>query len=66
MHGLLMNPAAINALLSFLYNKKGEHFTPVEINGRYDRYDELANLFERHIDMEALLRIFNERTGAPQ
>jgi adenosylcobyric acid synthase len=64
MHGLLTNPGAVNALLSFLYTKKGEHFTPIEEDGHYDHYDELADLFERHVDMDAVLRIFREKPGA--
>jgi adenosylcobyric acid synthase len=64
MHGLMTNPGAVNALLAFLYKKKGEHFTPVDEHGGHDRYDELAGLFERHVDMEAVLRIFRENPGA--
>jgi adenosylcobyric acid synthase len=64
MHGLMTNPGAVNALLAFLYKKKGEHFTPIDENARSDRYDELAGLFERHVDMEAVLRIFRENPGA--
>ncbi|HVP94186.1 MAG TPA: cobyric acid synthase [Methanoregulaceae archaeon] len=63
MHGLLTNPGAVNALLSFLYNKKGEHFTPIDKNGHYDHYDELANLFEQHINMDEVVRIFKENPG---
>jgi adenosylcobyric acid synthase len=60
MHGLLTNPAAVNALLSYLYQKKGETFATIQEDDTYDCYDELAGLFERHIDMDAVLRIFHE------
>jgi len=29
MHGLFLNPPAVNALLSYLYTKKGLPYTPI-------------------------------------
>lgn len=60
MHGLLTNPGAINALLSFLYERKSEYFTPIEEKQPYDPYDELASLFEQCIDMDILVGIFRD------
>ncbi|MDD1695005.1 MAG: cobyric acid synthase CobQ, partial [Methanoregula sp.] len=58
MHGLFQNPSAANALLSYLYNKKGLRFEPVPATVA-DPYETLADLFEEHVDMdviEALVR----------
>jgi adenosylcobyric acid synthase len=60
MHGLLSNPGVINALLSYLYSRKGEEFIPIEEQCLSDPYDELAAHFEQHIDMGKVLSIFNE------
>ena len=57
MHGLFLNPSAANALLSYLFARRGLPFTPLSA-GEPDPYDMLADLFERHVDMdlvEALL-----------
>jgi len=59
MHGLFLNPSAANALLSYLYRKKGLPFTTIT-NGGDDPYDTLATLFEQHVDMTALLALLNE------
>jgi adenosylcobyric acid synthase len=58
MHGLFQNPAAVNALLSYLSAKKGLSFTPLPaaIN---DPYDTLADLFEEHVDMDAIVGLLN-------
>jgi adenosylcobyric acid synthase len=62
LHGLFQNPSAVNALLSYLYGKKGLSFTPVPGNV-CDPYDEMARFFEEHIDMERLITIFQ---GSPK
>jgi adenosylcobyric acid synthase len=56
MHGLLTNPQAVNALLSFLAAKKGVAPTPVPEN-EADPYDALAQLFEKHVRVDELVRI---------
>jgi adenosylcobyric acid synthase len=53
LHGLFLNPSAANALLSYLYAKKGLPFTPVPAC-EPDPYDMLADLFEEHVDMDAI------------
>jgi len=58
MHGLFLNPSAANALLSFLYQKKGVPFTPVPSDGE-DPYDTLAALFEQHVDMSAIVGLLS-------
>ncbi len=58
MHGLFTNPQAVNALLSFLYQKKGAAFTPIPAaNG--DPYDALADIFEEHVDMDAIVALLD-------
>jgi len=56
LHGLFLNPSAVNALLSYLYAKKGLPFTPVPA-GESDPYDLLADLFEEHVDMDAIVTL---------
>jgi adenosylcobyric acid synthase len=53
LHGLFLNPSAANALLSYLFEKKGLPFTPVPAE-ETDPYDVLADLFEEHVDMDAI------------
>jgi len=53
LHGLFLNPSAANALLSYLFEKKGLPFTPIPAE-ETDPYDVLANLFEEHVDMDAI------------
>jgi adenosylcobyric acid synthase len=62
LHGLFQNASAVNALLTYLYARKGHPFTPVASD--IDPYDELARFFERHVDMEALLSIFQDGMGS--
>jgi adenosylcobyric acid synthase len=52
MHGLFQNPAAVNALLSYLHEKKGLAFSPVA--AAEDPYEALADVFEEHVDMDAV------------
>ncbi len=59
MHGLFLNPSAANALLSYLYRKKGLVYEPVAA-GRKDPYDELADLFEKHVDMDAVIAMLGK------
>jgi cobyric acid synthase len=53
MHGLFQNVPAANALLSYLYRKKGLPFPPIA-GCDADPFDELADLFEAHADMDAI------------
>jgi adenosylcobyric acid synthase len=79
LHGLFQNEGVVQALLSFLYRRKGLRFTggtatgtqslPVHggtregaggISGGPDPYDQLADLFEAHLDMEKILSFFGK------
>jgi adenosylcobyric acid synthase len=53
LHGLFQNPSAVNALLSYLYTKKGLPFEPIPLCSE-DPYEVLADLFEKHVDMDAV------------
>jgi len=53
MHGIFQNPQAANALLSYLHAKKGLPFIPIPALAA-DPYDTLADLFEQHVDMDAI------------
>ena len=53
LHGLFQNPSAANALLLFLYKKKKMPFEPIPLCNE-DPYEVLADLFERHVDMDAV------------
>jgi len=56
MHGLFLNPPAVNALLSYLYAKKGLPYTPISAAGS-DPYDDLADIYEQHVDMDAIVAL---------
>jgi cobyric acid synthase CobQ len=56
MHGLFLNPSAVNALLSYLCAKKGLAYTPVIAAGS-DPYDDLADIYEQHVDMDAIVAL---------
>lgn len=53
MHGLFLNISAANALLSYLHRKKGSPYEPITTFSA-DPYDVLADLFEEHVDMDAV------------
>jgi adenosylcobyric acid synthase len=59
LHGLFENPSAVTALLSFLYGRKGHTFIPPTGDGRKDLYDELAEEFERHVNIDPILAFFD-------
>jgi len=59
MHGIFQNPAAANALLSYLSAKKGIPFEPVPTMS-VDPYELLADLFEEHVDMDAIMTLVNQ------
>jgi adenosylcobyric acid synthase len=56
LHGLFLNPSAANALLSYLYARKELPFTPISAY-ESDPYDVLADLFEEHVDMDAIMAL---------
>jgi adenosylcobyric acid synthase len=56
MHGIFQNPSGANALLSYLYTKKGLPFVPVPAIAA-DSYEMLADLFEEHVDMDAIVAV---------
>ena len=62
MHGIFQNPAAVNALLSYLSTKKGQPFTPLPAVAA-DPYDTLADLFEKHVDMDAIVALLNSKNN---
>ena len=53
MHGLFLNPGAVNALLGYLCKKRGLPFEPVPACGA-DPYETLADIFEAHVDMDRI------------
>ena len=56
LHGLFLNPSAANALLSYLFARRGLTFTPVSAD-ESDPYDVLADLYEEHVDMDAIVTL---------
>jgi adenosylcobyric acid synthase len=56
LHGLFQNSSAANALLSYLYAKKGLPFRLLS-PGAADPYDSLADLFEAHVDLDAIIAL---------
>ncbi|MCQ1538073.1 cobyric acid synthase [Methanocalculus taiwanensis] len=63
LHGLFQNENAVNALLRYLYGKKGLSYTEQKC---VDPYDHLARHLEAHIDMDTLVSlarpVISERT----
>ncbi len=59
LHGLFQNPSAANALLSYLYGKKGIAFEPIPATAA-DPYEALADVFEEHVDMDAVAVLIRE------
>ena len=59
LHGLFQNVSAANALLSFLHRKRGLPFVPIPDTAN-DPYEELADLFEKHVDMDAIEALVRE------
>jgi adenosylcobyric acid synthase len=63
MHGIFQNPAAVNALLSYLHERRGLAFTPVPAIAA-DPYEALADLFEEHVDMDAIVALLKMKADA--
>lgn len=59
LHGLFQNVSAANALLSYLHRKRGLPFIPIP-DAANDPYEELADLFEQHVDMDAIEALLRE------
>jgi adenosylcobyric acid synthase len=57
LHGLFDNGNIRNALVQYLYEKKGLEYSPEKIVSESDAYDELAGVFEQNIDMEKFYKI---------
>jgi adenosylcobyric acid synthase len=60
MHGLFQNPAAAGALLSYLAVKKGIPFEPIPKTSA-DPYETLADLFEKHVNMNAVVALLETK-----
>ncbi len=60
LHGLFENPSAVEALLTYLYEKKGLDFTIDATERDRDVYEDLAALFERHVKVEPILALFGD------
>ena len=58
LHGLFENPGAVNALLSYLYEKKGLRFTPVPADCGDDPYEALCAFFCEHVNIDTLAAYF--------
>ena len=56
IHGLFSNASAVNALLSFLYARRGISYAP-RIAER-DPYEDLAAMFSQHVRMDLILPYF--------
>jgi adenosylcobyric acid synthase len=61
LHGLFENRNIRDALMHYLYAKKGLEYVPEEtINENY-AYEELANMVEQNLDMEKIYKIIGIR-----
>ncbi len=63
LHGLFENKTAIEALMVFLYERKGLTFSFSQPDFT-DVYDDLARTFEAHVNMEPILRFFSGEAPA--
>lgn len=52
LHGLFRNPSAVDALLSFLHERRGLVYEPT---AEVDPYGALAELMSEHVDLDRLL-----------
>ena len=60
LHGLFENVSARNALLSWLYAQKGLEYIPPDEGGGQDLYDQLAMEFERHVQVDPIIALFEK------
>ena len=61
MHGLFVNQSAVNALVSYLCEKKGVAWEKKE-SPEIDPFDALADHFEKFVKMDEIVRIFSSPT----
>jgi adenosylcobyric acid synthase len=52
LHGLFDNKNIRDALLQYLYKKKGLEYQPEALMTEDDAYEELANILEENLDMK--------------
>ncbi|MGB9927246.1 MAG: cobyric acid synthase [Methanosarcina sp.] len=57
LHGLFDNKNVRDALLNYLYKKKGLEYEPEDLVAETDAYEELANVVEKNLDMKKLYEI---------
>ncbi|MGP8336664.1 MAG: cobyric acid synthase CobQ, partial [Methanosarcinaceae archaeon] len=57
LHGLFENKNIQRALMSYLYEKKGIGYVPQVAGSESDSYEELADVFRRHVDMKRVCEI---------
>lgn len=57
LHGLFDNKNIRDALMQYLYKKKGFEFRPEDVMTENDAYEELANVVERNLDMKKIYEI---------
>ena len=57
LHGLFENGNIRNALMKYLYEKKGLEYELEEVMTEDGAYEELARVVEQHIDMDKLYEI---------
>lgn len=58
LHGLFENPSAVHALISYLHERRGLSFHPGCGGDERDVYEDLAILFEQHVDMDPIIALF--------
>ena len=59
LHGLFDNKNIRDALLQYLYEKKGLEYQPEALVTEDDAYEELANILEENLDMRKLYDIID-------
>ncbi|HWQ44345.1 MAG TPA: cobyric acid synthase [Methanosarcina barkeri] len=57
LHGLFDNRNVRDALMQYLFEKKGLEYRPENITTEDDAYEELANMVERNLDMKKIYEI---------
>lgn len=57
LHGLFDNRNVRDALMQYLFDKKGLEYRPENITTENDAYEELANMVERNLDMKKIYEI---------
>lgn len=60
LHGLFQNESAVNALVSFLMEKKGLSFQPQPWEDTADVYEDLAREFARYVRVDPILALFSD------